>query len=159
MDTERAVSDSLIRPQAQLPRFGLRREHRLTAFAALLLHDEKGLAVLEATHTIQRETQGRLQCWRLITCRTRAGHQKGHEFGESRVVVVRDKIQVSVQLAQVDALDATGVGGHEMLRAKPANDSELVLQKGGVRVRLIAVVIEGEARVGRRARGKRSRYL
>src|ERR1700726_2984660 len=136
MDNERAVSDGLIGPQAQLPRFRLRREHRLTAFAALLLHDEKGRAVLDATHTIQHETHGSLQCWRLIACRRRAGAEKGHEFGELRVVVVCDKIQVYVQLAQVDAVDAaTGVvGGHEMLRAKPANDSELVLKKGGIRV-------------------------
>src|SRR3984893_11702285 len=128
MDTERAVSDGLIGPQAQLPRFRLRREHRLTAFAALLLHDEKGLAVLDAPHTIQRKAHGSLKCGRLIACRTSAGDQKGHEFGESRVVVVCDKIQVYVQLAQIDALDkAAGVGGHEMLRAEPTNDSELVL--------------------------------
>src|SRR5580704_6373893 len=71
-------------------------------------------------------------------------HTLTEDLREAWIVVVADKIEVPIQLAQIDGVQRRShiVGGDKVARAGLAQHSQLLFKKRRVRERLIAIVIQ-----------------
>ena len=148
VDSHRAVSDRLVGPEPDLPFFRLGRKSALPGFSRLLFHDHEGLAALDTAGKVVLQGDGRVDevpgnigRFRLLV---------EQHFKKARIVVQGGKIEILVEVAQIDVIDRGPdiVGGHEVARTRFAKHAQLFFQERHVRVRLVAIIVESESGIG-----------